>query len=181
MGINMSAKASNKEKGVLALFSSPENLVLAIKKVRTSLSIKSMEAFTPFPVHGLEHAMGLKRSWIPYFTLCMALIGATLGFGFQYWTHAVSWPLNIGGKPFFSWPAYVPIAFECMILIGGVSTVIILYVVCGLPRYDKPVLDPRLTADCFGLFIDNSDKNFDEKRLNEIFKEVHALEVKQIG
>lgn len=177
----MKSTETKKETGLLALFESPENLVLAIKKVRTCLSIKSMEAFTPFPVHGLEHAMGLKRSWIPYLTLVMCLAGAVLGFWFQYWTGAISWPLNVGGKPAFSWPAFVPIAFECMILFGGVSTVITLYLVCGLPRYDKQILDPRLTADCFGLFINNTDSNFDEKRLNEIFKEVQALEVKKIG
>lgn len=171
-----------KEKGILALFTDPHDLLTAVKKVRVKLGVKKMEAFSPFPVHGMEQAMGLKRSWLPRVTLFMGLLGAALGFYFQYWTMAVSWPVNVGGKPFFAWPAYIPITFELFVLIGGVTTTLVFYgVICGLPRFDKPVLDLRLTDDLFGLFIQTTDENYNETSVNEIFKECHAQEIKNIA
>lgn len=168
-----------KEKGLLAVFNHPDPLLEAIKKVRKT-GIKKMDAQTPFAIHGIEAVMGIKRSWIPWATLFLGLTGWCLGFLFQAWTHSVAWPLIIGGKPYISWSALIPITFESMILIGGVGTVIILFAVCRLPSYSKQVLDPRLTDDRFGLFIDESDSKYDESKLKKILKECHAEEVKNI-
>lgn len=168
------------ESGILGLFTDTDQFLGAVKKVR-NLGVKKFETFAPFPLHGLEKAMGLKRSRIPLVTLIMGLTGWCLLFYFQYWTMGVSWPVNVGGKPYFSWPAYIPISFEGMVLIGGISTVVALFVTCRIPQYSAPVLDPRLTNDHFGVFIDKSDSAFDEKRLNEIFKEHDVKEIKQIS
>lgn len=177
----MSKKEKNSS-GLLALFTDPHDLLTAVKKVRVKLGVKKMEAFSPFPVHGMEHAMGLKRSWLPRVTLIVGLLGAILGFYFQYWTMAIDWPVNVGGKPMFAWPAYIPITFELFVLLGGVTTTLIFYVVaCGLPRFDKPVLDLRMTDDHFGLFIETNDENYNETSVNEIFKECHVAEIKKIG
>lgn len=170
----------DEEKGLLAVFDRQQGLLDAACKMR-ELKIKKMEAFTPFPVHGLDSAMGLKRSWIPWSTLCYGLAGAGLLFFFQYWTHAVDWPLIIGGKPYFSWPAYIPITFEGMVLLGGVLTTITLFGTLKLPNFFKKVLDERLTDDHFGLFIDERDAHFDAGKLTGILKESGAKEIKQIG
>ena len=165
------------ESGTLALFESPDELVQAIRKTR-SLQITKLEAFTPFPIHEVIEALGIKRSWIPWGTLVMALTGMILGFGFQSWTMAVSWPLNIAGKPYISIPAFVPITFELTILIGGISTVLLLFLNCRLPNRKKAVLDLRLTDDLFGLYVEKEDPRFDEVELSKIFKECHAKEIK---
>ncbi|MBX7147671.1 DUF3341 domain-containing protein [bacterium] len=171
---------ATKEKGILAVFNDQHQLLDAIKKVR-AMGITKMDAFTPFPIHGIEDAMGLKRSWIPWATLVYGLTGATLAFTFETWTSAFDWPLNIGGKPFISWPAFIPITFEGGILIGGVLTVLTLFGVMKLPCFSKPVLDVRLTNDHFGLMIEDADPKFNEDKLSNAFKECHVVDIKKIG
>ncbi|MBI2339618.1 MAG: DUF3341 domain-containing protein [Deltaproteobacteria bacterium] len=168
------------EKGLLAIFDHPDGLLSAVKKVR-HLGVKKLDAFTPYAVHGLEQAVGLKRSWIPYATLGLGLTGWCLGFLFQAWTSAVDWPLNVGGKPLISWPAFIPITFESMVLIGGVLTTLILFAACRLPNMSRAALDPRLTDDRFGLFVDETDPCFDEAILRRLLKECHVEEIKNIA
>ena len=140
----------HKEKGTLALFDDPESLLEATEKVR-KLNIEYMETYTPFPVHGMEQAMGLKRSWIPWATLAFGLSGAGLAFGFQAWTSAVNWPINVGGKPFISWPAFIPVSFEGMVLISGLLTtlvgLVIVYSTYGMIDEPNPDARPEAPAD----------------------------------
>ena len=170
----------HKAQGTLAIFEHPEDLITATKKVR-GLRIKKIDAFTPFAVHGLDEAMNLKRSWIPYATLVVALTGACLGFLFQAWALSVSWPVNVGGKPAVSWPAFIPVTFELTILTSGVATAFILLAMCWPFDFLRPALDPRLSDDRFGLFVDKSDPKFDESTLKAIFKECNVEEIKIIG
>ena len=97
--------------GILAEFATPTDLYHACERVRDA-GFTRWDAHTPFPVHGLEKAMGLRRSPLPWIVLVMGLTGAALGFGLQWWVHASAYPLVISGKPFFSWPAFIPITFE---------------------------------------------------------------------
>jgi len=169
----------HKEKGVMALFDDPERLLEATERVR-KMNIEYMEAYTPFPVHGMEHAMGLKRSWIPWATLAFGLSGAALAFFFQVWTSAINWPINVGGKPYISWPAFVPVSFEGMVLISGLLTTLVLFIVCRIPNLTKPVFHPRITDDRFGLLVERMDPHYNETELQKIFKECDAKEVKTI-
>lgn len=169
-----------KQQGLLALFEKPDDLIQSIAIVRDA-NYQKIDAYTPFPVHGLEKALGLKRSKIPYATLLFALVGCALGFFFQAWASAVSWPVNIGGKPYVSWPAFIPITFEAMVLLGGVLTFFTLMAVLKLPQLFTPILHERLSSDRFGLFVCKTDPHFDGSKLNQIFKECHAVEVKEIG
>ncbi len=165
------------QAGTLALFESPEKLVTAIEKVRES-KVKKMDAFTPFPLHEVIHALGIKRSKIPLGTLVMCLTGMCLAFALQAWTMGVDWPINVAGKPYISIPAFIPITFEGTILIGGVSTVLLLFVMCRLPNRTKPALDLRLTDNLFGLFVEKSDPQYNVENLNKIFKDCNAKEIK---
>jgi len=165
------------DAGTLALFESPDKLVNAIEKVK-AIRVKKMEAFTPFPIHEVIHALDIKRSKIPWGTLLMCLIGMTLAFTLQAWTNGVDWPINVAGKPFISIPAFIPITFEGTILIGGISTFLLLLAMCRLPNRSKPVLDVRLTDDLFGLFVEKSDPQYNVENLNKIFKDCNAKEIK---
>ncbi|MCI0530875.1 MAG: DUF3341 domain-containing protein [candidate division Zixibacteria bacterium] len=170
--------AKLKLPAVFGLFDDPDTLKKAAELARLK-GFENLDAFTPYPVHGLEKAMGLKMSWIPYVTLICGLGGATLGYLFMYWISAVDWPLNVGGKPFHSWPAFIPITFECGILLGGVSTFLALLFACGLPG-KKVILDPELTNNRFALVIpEKQDKVRDD--IQQFLKGAGAFEVRKIS
>src|SRR5579885_3487886 len=139
--------------GVIGFFPNAHATVEAMKKVRDA-RYQSFDAFTPFPVHGLEAAQGLKRSPLPYVTFVAGLTGCTVGFLLQYWTSAVDWPLNIGGKPFNSWPAFVPIMFELTVLFAGLCTVGAMFAFNGLPNVLRKAFDPGLTRDRYAIVIE---------------------------
>lgn len=172
--------ANYTDKGLLGLYKTPAELIDAIGKVRSlNVQTRNMEALSPFPLHEIDHALGLKRSFIPYLTLVFGLSGAALLFLFQVWTSAIDWPINVGGKPFISWPAFIPITFEGGILFGGVLTILALFAILKLPITSDP-LDERLTNDCFGLFVDETDPNFKKEDVQKVLNECGAIEVKQI-
>ncbi|MBY0471686.1 DUF3341 domain-containing protein [bacterium] len=139
--------------GVVGFFSSPETLLKATQKTREA-KYKHFDAYSPFPIHGLEKAQGLKRSPLPYVTFLAGLTGGCIGFGFQYWTSAINWPLNVGGKPFNSWPAFIPVTFELTVLLAGLSTVGAMFFLNGLPNIKKKAFDPGITRDKFALMIE---------------------------
>lgn len=139
--------------GVIGYFNDPHDLVKAMEKVRDA-KFEHFDAFTPFPVHGLDPAQGLKRSPLPFVTMAAGLTGCILGFSLQYWTSVVDWPLNIGGKPFNSWPAFVPVMFEATVLFAGLATVGGMFILNRLPNVTRRSFDPRLTSDRFALIIE---------------------------
>ncbi len=175
--------------GVVGFFKDPAQLVEATRKTREA-NYESFDAYTPYPIHGLEKAQGLKRSFLPWVTFCAGIAGACLGFGLQYWTSAVDWPLNVGGKPFNSWPAFVPVMFEFTILLAGLSTVGAMFFVNGFPNIKRKSVDPGITRDRFALMIDappqtdpHSDeapKNFDLYAATEFLKKLGAEEVRPV-
>ena len=166
-------------KGKIALFNDPHEVFVAAKRLR-HLNIKKMDAFSPFPIHGMEAAMGIKRSWISYSALFFGLTGGSLGLLFQYWTQSVDWHLNIGGKPAFSWPSFIPVTFELTILFSGVTTVLILWAMIIHHGLKTRKLDPRITDDQFALFVDSSDVHYHEEKIDSVFKECNAQEIKHL-
>lgn len=164
---------------MLAIFEHPDDLVAAAKKIHHK-GITKTDAFTPFPIHGLDEALGLKRSWIPWVTLAIGVGGAAFGFLFQAWALSIDWPVNIGGKPPIAWPSFIPVTFEVMVLTSGIMTTLTLFALCWPFRVLTPSLDRRLTDDRFGLFVDSSDEKFNETELNTIFQECHVQETKHI-
>lgn len=168
------------QSGLAGIWLDEHQLVDAAKKVR-ELGFQKFDAITPFPVHGLEDAMGIKRSFIPWVTFIAGFIGCASGLLLTWWTSAVNFPINVGGKPFFSLPAFVPIMFELTILFAALSSVGALFVICKLPKVDPPIIDPDLTCHKFAIFIPKDDVGYDEAKIEKLFKEHGAKEVKKVA
>jgi len=166
-------------RGVLALYEDPDTLIRAAAMVRAQ-GFTGADAYTPYPVHGLSEALGVKKSWVPYVTLVMGLTGAVLGLAFQIWTSAYDWPINVGGKPMISLPAFVPVTFECGILIGGTMTLAALLLACGLPDFQTPVLDRDITNDRFALFIPESGRDWNETRALDFLKGTKPVDLRVV-
>ena len=166
-------------RGVLALYEDPDTLLRAAAQVREH-GFANADAYTPYPVHGLSEALGIKKSWIPYVTLVMGLTGAALGLTFEIWTSAYDWPLNVGGKPFVSLPAFIPITFECGVLIAGTMTLAALLLACGMPDFTTPILDRDLTNNRFAIFIPEKGHGYNEKRAVDLLKGTKAVDVRVV-
>ncbi|MGH9395191.1 MAG: DUF3341 domain-containing protein [Terriglobales bacterium] len=170
---------SYRPPAVLALFLDPQHLLNAVKTIRDK-GYRGLDAYTPYPVHGLSEALGLKISWMPRVTKTAFFVGAGLGFTFEAWTMAWAWPLNIAGKPFISVPAYMPVTFESGILIAGISTFIAVLIAGRLrPAPDFVNLDASLTNDRFGLYV--PVRPYEAGNVQEMLKGLGALEVRDLA
>ncbi len=165
-------------KGIAGIWEEEHLILKAARKVRET-GFTKFDAISAYPIHGMEEACGIKRSWIPYVSFTMGLAGLVGGLGLTYWTSAVDWAVNVGGKPFFSLPAFVPIIFELTILLAALSAVGALFYACGIPRVDPPVIDPDLSSHKFAIFIPYNDTGYDEAKIEKMFKELGATEVKK--
>ena len=150
--------------GLLAEYQTPAQIFSACEQVRDAGYTK-WDACTPFPVHGLERAMGLPPSKVPWVVLAAGLLGGSLALLAIIWIAVVDSPLNIGGKPLMSIPAFIPVIFECTILLAGVSTFLSIFFFSGLPRHHHPLFASarfaRATDDRFFLHIEPDDPKFD--------------------
>lgn len=167
---------SKTTQGVAAIFDDEKALLSAAKKAY-SLGYRKFETLSPFPIHGMDDAMGLKRSPVPWFAFIFGSLGCAVGLGFQWWVSAVSWPINVGGKPMFSLPAFIPIVFELTVLFGALCTVAGMLWLCDLPKVDPPIMHPDITSHKFALFIPVSDHGYDEAKTKELFKSMGATEI----
>ncbi|MDX2177372.1 MAG: DUF3341 domain-containing protein [Candidatus Sumerlaeia bacterium] len=162
---------------IVAYFRDDHLLMDVAEGTRERFRKTNLDAYTPYPVHGLEHALGLKRSWIADAVRVILVTGWGLGLYFQYWTSAVDWATNIGGKPFFSWPAFVPVTFEAGVLMAGISNLILVLATCRLfPRPKTLVLDPELTDNKFALVVPIG-RNEDESKIAEYLVEKGAQDL----
>lgn len=163
--------------GLLAEYDSPAAVYKACEKVRDA-GYKKWDACTPFPVHGLDKAMGLKASVLPWYVLGMAIIGCTLMFIFMIWASAYDYPLNISGKPTWSIPAFVPVGFEVTILFSALTTAFGIFVLSKLPRWNHPAFSSqrfeRVTDDKFFIMIQACDGQFQQAKTEQFLKETGA-------
>lgn len=166
--------------GVAGIFLEEDTVVNAARKVRES-GFTKFEAISPYPIHAMEEACGIKRSAIPYVTFVAGCIGLLAAVALTYYTSAVDWPLNIGGKPMFSLPAFVPIMFELTVLFAALSSVGAFFVFCGMPKIDPPTIDKDLTSHKFAIFIPENDVGYNAERVEKMLKELGADEVKKVA
>ena len=174
------AASKGKTGGIAGLWLDDHECVEAARKVREA-GFKKFDAITPFPVHGMEEAIGIQRSPIPYVTFVAAVTGLMAGLGLQYWTSAISWPVNVGGKPFFSGTAFVPVMFELTILFAALTSVGALFALCKLPKIDPPVIDPDLTCHKFAIFISEEDAAYNSDRCEQLLRSLGAKEIKKLS
>lgn len=183
----MATDTDRQLAGVLGFFDSPQEILVAMEKVRDQ-NYASIDAYTPFPVHGMDEAQGLTRSWLPWITFCAGLTGFICAFSLQYWTSAVDWPINVGGKPLNSWPAFVPIMFELTVLFAGISTVVGMVLLNRLPNVMKRSFDPSLTRDKFAIIIEapgntpepSGKKPFEADEASRFLTQVGAKDVRKV-
>jgi hypothetical protein len=173
----------NEYYGVLARFETPKDLFQACEKVRDA-GYSRWDAHTPFPVHGLDAAMGLKSSRLPWLCLVMGLSGAAIGMGLQWWVHTQGYVLNISGKPLFSWQAFVPVTFELGVLGGALGAVGGMLAMNQLPMLFHPLFHSkafeRVTDDGFFVSIESWDPKFDAPLTRKFLEDIGGADVELI-
>lgn len=163
------------KKFAVACYDDEEVLFPAIKKVRAS-GYKLHDVFTPFPVHGLDHAMGLKETDLHVAGFIYGIAGTSTAVGFMTWIFTTDWPLNFGGKPHWSLPAFIPITFELTVLFAAVGMVLTFcYLNQIMPGVKKHVFHPRQTDDLFVLTIELTD-HMDELEVVNFLKTTGPVE-----
>ena len=178
----MTAPRADQPKmwGLLAEFATPHELVRAAARVRAAGYTK-WDAHTPFPVHGLDDAMGVRPTRLPYLVLGAGLVGCTSGYLMQWWMNAVDYPLIISGKPFNSIPADIPVMFELTVLFASLTAFLGMLVANALPRFHHPLFKiaafRRATTDAFFLVIEASDPRFDAQTTGELLVSERAIRV----
>lgn len=169
--------------GVMAEFASPEELLVAARRAHDA-GYRSMDAYSPFPIHGMDEALALPKTRIPLLVLIGGLAGLTLGLALQYWVSAIDYPVMVGGKPYASWPAFVPVAYELTILLAGLTGGIGMLALNGLPMPYHPVFNVERFAlasnDRFFLCIEATDPKFSREGTKAFLEELHPYQVSEV-
>ena len=170
--------------GLMAEFETPGQLVAAARKTREA-GFKNYDAYSPYPIHELDEAMDLHDNRVSVCTFIGGLLGAVGGFGLLSWVAASALPLNIGGRPLISVPMYIPITFECTILLGGLTAAISMIVMNGLPSPYHPVFNVERFVNAsrskFFLCIETEDPKFDYARTVAFLESLGPEEVAEVA
>ena len=169
--------------GVMAEFDTADKMVDAARKAHDA-GYTRMDCYSPYPVGDAADAMGYKKSEMGPVMFIGGLLGATGGFLMQYWTGGVNYPINVGGKPFFSWPSFVPITFELMVLTAALSGLFGLLASCGLPQPYHPLFNvpnfDRASCDRFFVCIESVDPKFEANAVRELLSGCQPLAVLEV-
>lgn len=175
-----SAGAMPATYGLLAEFDTPAALLAAAERT-TAEGYTRTDAFSPFPVHGLDEAIGFHERKVAPIILGGGLVGFLGGFGLQYYCQVIAYPMNIGGRPYYSWVSWIPPTFEMTVLVAALSAVVGMLALNGLPQPYHPVFNaPRFalaSQERFFLLIEASDPKFDLMRTMEFLAGLNAREV----
>lgn len=175
--------ANEKRFGVLAEFNDATELYYACEKVRDA-GFTKWDAHSPFPIHGLDGAMGLRRSLVPWIVLGGGLTGASAGMLLQWWTSAVDYKVYIAAKPFFSWQAFIPVTFELMVLFSALGAVFGMFALNRLPQHYHPLFSSerfeRATDDKFFISIEAADPNFQDDETANFLTGIGAAHVETV-
>jgi hypothetical protein len=157
-------------------FADEEEILAAARDARLS-GYDIHDVYTPFPVHGMERAAGLKPSRLTWIAFAGGAIGLAFGLGLQIWTSAYDWPLNVGGKPFNSFPLFIPVAFELTVLFSGLIAIGVLLAKGRLWLFSKRKVFDRVTDDRFVLVLRQSDASFDARKATALLARHKALDI----
>jgi hypothetical protein len=162
---------------IQGVFEREDDLVRAAESAR-KLGWPIVDIYTPYPLHETAHLLGLRRSRLPRAAFAFGLLGTGLALWFQFWVSAWDWPLNVGGRPWNSLPAFVPVTFEMMVLCAGLGMVLTWLVVCRLfPGKAARVPSPRVTDDRFVLEVVAPEPGADPEVIRRLFRECRAREL----
>ena len=169
--------------GVLGEFENTGELLDAARAVREA-GYQRWDCHSPFPVHGLDRAMGLRDTRLPWVVLFAGMTGTAVALLMQWWMNAVDYPIVISGKPLFSLPANIPVAFELTVLFAAVSAFAAMFVFNDLPKFYHPALRSKrfrqVTTDRFFVIVEASDPRFDAQRVEQLLRSLGSRHVERL-
>ena len=167
----------------MAEFETPTELVEAAKGAYAA-GYRKMDAYTPYPLEEAAEAIGAHHNRVPLVVLVGAMLGMIGGYSLEYWVSVVAYPINVGGKPFHSWPAFIPVTFECAVLGACLAAVFGMLALNGLPQPYHPVFNvaefARASRDRFFLCIEAQDARFEPRGVHAFFGELGAVRVADV-
>ena len=170
--------------GLMAEFASPTALVEATTRARLE-GYRNMDAYTPIPIHEMDEALGLRRTPLPRLVLLGGILGGSAGFSLEYWASTIAYPMNIGGRPFNSWPQFIPVTFETTVLGAALTCFIGMWALNKLPMPYHPVFNvpafDRASRDRFFLCIESTDPRFDAQSTRAFLESLHPLGVSDVA
>jgi hypothetical protein len=169
--------------GLMAEFANPTDLVLAARRAHEA-GYRRMDGYSPFPVEELSDAIGFHKDNVSLVVLIGGLVGGSIGYLMQWWISAISYPINVGGKPYHSWPAFIVVTFEMTVLFAGVAAVLGMLALNGLPMPYHPVFHSSrfafATRDRFFLCIEARDPLFDRVQTMNFLRSLSPYDVTEI-
>jgi hypothetical protein len=169
--------------GLMAEFSEPTELIAAIRRTREA-GYRDIDAYTPYPAEEVSEALAFHRNRLPLIVLIGGILGGLGGYLLQYWTSAIDYPINVGGRPLNSWPAFIPITFETTVLVAALFAVLGMLALNGLPMPYHPVFNvpefARATRDRFFLCIEATDPQFDRESTRRFLERLVPRTVSEV-
>lgn len=169
--------------GLLAEFDTPTELVVAARRAYEA-GYRRMDAYSPFPIEELAEAIGMHSDRVPLVVLVGGILGGLGGYMMQYWIHVISYPVNVGGRPLHSWPAFIPVTFEMTILFAGLAGALGMLALNGLPMPFHPLFNSSrfafATRDRFFLCIEAVDPKFDLVAVRQFLETLNPRSVSEV-
>ena len=183
MSYGHAVRAGETLHGLMAEFETEEAIVHATEQA-VDAGYKRMEAYTPYPVEEIMDLLHLHKNHVALAILIGGVVGCVVGFAMQYFSSVVHYSLNIGGRPLNSWPAFIPVMFECTVLFAAVSAVFSMIIMNGLPRPHHPTFNvdrfKYALQDRFFLYVDAEDPQFDREETKQFLESLNPHEVSEV-
>ncbi len=177
------AKSEKNLYGILAEFSNPKTLTDAAKHINNN-GYRHYDTFSPFPIHGMDKAMSLKKSKLGWIVLSHGLLGFAGAFTMIYFMMVMDYPMNISGKPLLNLPAWIPVIFELTVLLSAFGAVFGMFYLNGLPRLNHPLFNSenfkKASDDGFFVCIESDDPQFETEKVQQLLKDIGATNIERI-
>jgi hypothetical protein len=176
-------EASPTLYGLMAEFETPTALVTAAERARLA-GYRNMDAYSPIPIEELNEALGLRRTRLPMLVLAGGIFGGLAGYGLEYWSATTAYPMNVGGRPYHSWPHFIPVTFETTVLGAALAAFVGMWMLNKLPMLYHPVFNVpafvRASRDRFFLCIETTDPRFDRQATAQFLESLHPVGVSEV-
>ena len=170
--------------GLMAEFETPTALVEATNRARLA-GFRNMDAYSPIPIEDLNEALGLRRTRLPMLVLLGGILGGVGGYSLEYWSSVIAYPMNVGGRPFHSWPHFIPVTFETTVLGAALTAFVGMWALNKLPMPYHPVFNvpafARASTDRFFLVIEATDPRFDRHATEQFLQGLHPVGVSEVA